>query len=126
MGVQEVGWATTRSQAPARLLVPRSHGASAPLTDGCQDEKLLGNEIEIPVANAAWCAAPLRNKGMTDSLAAVLQLNRETRNSKRECPKMRHQQVTIGSRRNDISRKKADGKRLVRLERDEDDWPLAG
>ena len=23
-------------------------------------------------------------------------------------------------------RKKADGKRLVRLERDEDDWPLAG
>ena len=30
---------------------------------------------------------------MTDSLAAVLQLNRETRNSKRECPKMRHQQV---------------------------------
>src|SRR5947207_14747902 len=76
-----------------RLLVPRSHGASASLTDGCQDEKLLGNEIEIPVASAPWCAAQLRNKGMTDSLAAVLQLNRETRNSKRECPKMRHQHV---------------------------------
>src|SRR5437762_12496152 len=106
--------------SPRKAPCSPRHGASASLTDGCQDEKLLGNEIEIPVANAAWCAAPLRNKGMTDSLAAVLQLNRETRNSKRECPKMRHQQVTIGSRRNDISRKKADGKRLVRLQRDED------
>src|SRR5438445_8797760 len=92
-GVQEVGWATTRSQAPRKAPCPPRHGASASLTDGCQDEKLLGNEIEIPVASAPWCAAPLRNKGMTDSLATVLQLNSETRNSKRECPKMRHQQV---------------------------------
>src|SRR5437762_7251158 len=67
--------------SPRKAPCSPRHGASASLTDGCQDEKLPGNEIEIPVASAPRCAAPLRNKGMTDSLAAVLQLNRETRNS---------------------------------------------